>query len=120
MREITNLSKLFPNIKIYNNGNILTLEIPKYDIVNLILNNVNPQIKNNIRVEFYPDGILIKIVDLGKLFSNFIYISNNVNVEPNEIKIFIPKEDIINSFRNEFNNANVMYNENGIIIEVQI
>ena len=114
------LSKIFPNIQIYSDKNQLTFKIPKEDIINIIMSKINPELKECININFYPDGILIEINNLEKLFAGLKQFSNNFRVEPNVLRIFIPKNDIINNFKYKFPNANIDYNESGILISLVI
>lgn len=114
------LSKVFPNIQIYSNKNQLTFKIPKEDIINIIMSKINPELKENISIDFYPDGILIEINNLEKLFAGLKQFSSNFRVEPNTLRVFIPKDDIINNFKYKFPNANIDYNESGILISLVI
>jgi len=54
--------KLTDNTRVLNLGNKIVVEIPKEDIIKMIMANVDDRLKNAINVEFDSTGIKIELL----------------------------------------------------------
>ena len=115
-----NIKQIFPNFNINVQNNQLIMNIPIDDIINYLKMELGKQLKS-FDIKKYGDGILIKISLRENLLANLINLGQNIIIEPEEIKIFIPYNSIINALNLPDNiNKNIMINDKEIKIVVNL
>ncbi len=107
---------MFPNAKSVIENNKVVTTIPFEDIARVILSNCNENIRDSVEINKYPDGIEIKLNIINSVFKNLA--DTNIIIEPKEIRIFIPKEEIVSRFK--MPNSNIKFEDGNIVIEMDV
>jgi len=115
-----NIKQIFPNFNLSIINNQLVMSIPIDDIINYLESELSKQLKS-FNIEKYGDGILVRISLKDNLLPNLANLINNVIIEPEEIKIFIPYNSIVQALNLPDNiNKNIIVNDKEIKIEISL
>jgi len=120
MMPFEGIKKLFPNMNIQTLRNEIKVHIPIQDVIETLKNRLREDIRPYTTIEPYPDGILMKIDISGSVLGRLKAVSPNIRINPDKVEIFIPKEDIINSFKVSNPNMNIEYSEKGVVVSAKL
>jgi len=120
MMPFEGIRKLFPNVNLQTVENEIRVHIPMKDVIETLKNNLREDLRPYTTIEPYPDGILMKIDVGNSILARVKAVSPNIRISPDVIEVFIPKEDIIKSFKVSNPNMNIEYSEKGVVVSAKL
>jgi len=120
MMPFEGIKKLFPNLNLQTVGNELKIEIPVDDIITGLKNKLREDLRPYTTIKAFPDGIVMEVDVSVTLLAKLKKASPNARINPTKVEVFIPKEDILRSFKASNPNISVEYSEKGVVVSAKL